>query len=199
MRRLLIATRNKGKFLEIKNALKDLPFEFLSLYNIKKIPKNFEVEEKGKSFLENAVLKAKTFAKMSGFLTLADDSGLEVQALGGRPGIYSSRYTPGTDKDRYQKLLGELKNVPEDKKQAQFCIIIAIFDPQTDKLAICKGVCQGKIIDEPRGRHGFGYDPIFYFPRLGKTMAQLTTQEKNKISHRGRALRKAKKVLEKFL
>ena len=198
MRKLLIATRNKGKFLEIKKALESLPFEFFSLDDSKKIPQDFEVEEKGKSFLENAVLKAKTFGKLSGLLTLADDSGLEVKALDGRPGIYSSRYA-ATDEERNKKLLGELKDIPKEKRDAQFRCMIAIFDPKTKKLATGEGICKGKISEQPKGKYGFGYDPIFFLPRLRKTMAQLTSEEKNKISHRGKALKKARKVLERFL
>lgn len=199
MRKLLIATRNKGKFLEIKKALEGLPFEFLSLDDIKKIPKDFEVKETGKDFLENAILKAKTFGKMSGLLTLADDSGLEVDALGGRPGVYSSRYTKGTDENRYRKLLEELKGVPEEKRGTQFRCLTAIFDPKTKKLETCEGICKGKITQQPKGKHGFGYDPVFYLPELGRTMAQLKLVQKNKISHRGKALKKARKILRKFL
>ena len=198
MRRLLIATRNKGKFLEIKEILKGLPFELLNLDAAQKIPKDFDVEETGKSFLENAVLKAKTFGRMSGFLTLADDSGLEVKALTGRPGIYSARYAETTEK-RNQKLLRELKNIPWPKRAAQFRCVVAIFDPQTKKLASTEGICQGRIVDGPIGKHGFGYDPIFYLPKFKKTMAQLKLNQKNAISHRGKALKKVRKILKKFL
>lgn len=198
MRRLLIATRNKGKFLEIKEILKGLPFELLNLDAAQKIPKDFDVEETGKNFLENAILKAKTFGRMSGFLTLADDSGLEVKVLTGRPGIYSARYAETTEK-RNQKLLSELKNIPWSKRAAQFRCVVAIFDPQTKKLARSEGICQGKIIDKPRGKHGFGYDPIFYLAKFKKTMAQLKLSQKNVISHRGKALKKVRKILKKFL
>ncbi len=194
MRKLLVATRNKGKFLEIKKALENLPFEFLSLDGVEKIPKDFEVKEGGASFLENAVLKAKTFAEMSGLLTLADDSGLEVKALDGRPGVYSSRYA-ATDEERNKKLLGELKDIPKEKRDAQFRCLVAIFDPKTKKLETCEGICKGEIAQEPKGSYGFGYDPVFYLPKFDKTMAQLKTEEKNKISHRGRALKKARKIL----
>ena len=199
MRKLLIATRNKGKFLEIKKALECESFEFLSLDVVKKIPKDFRVKEIGKSFRENAVLKAKIFAKKTGLLTLADDSGLEVEALAGRPGIYSSRYSRGSDKQRCLKLLREMKNISDEKRIAQFRCVIALFDPRTEKLVTYDGVCRGKIGYQAKGSHGFGYDPIFYLPSLRKTLAQLTISEKSLISHRGRALRKAKKNLEKFL
>lgn len=199
MRKLLIATRNKGKFLEIKKVLKELPFEFFNLDDIKKISKDFEVKETGRDFLENAVLKADAFGKISGLLTLADDSGLEVKVLGGRPGVLSSRYTKGTDEDRYRRLLEELKDVPKEKRDAQFRCVTAIFDPKTKKLETCQGVCKGKIAKKPRGKYGFGYDPIFYLPQLRKTMAQLKLEAKNRISHRAKALRKAKKLLKRLL
>ncbi len=199
MRKLLIATRNKGKFLEIKKVLKDLPFKFLNLDEVKKIPRGFEVEETGKDFKENAILKAKGFAEMSGLLTLADDSGLTVEALGGWPGIHSARHTEGADEDRYRELLKKLKNVPWKKRMAQFRCVIAIFDPKIEKLVSYKGVCEGRINYKPKGSYGFGYDPVFYLSLLDKTTAQLTTSEKSAVSHRGKALRKAKKDLEKFI
>lgn len=194
MRQLLIATRNKNKFLEIKRALQGLPFEFLSL-NETKISQDFKVKETGKGFLENAVLKARSYGQKSGLLTLADDSGLEVEALGGRPGVHSNRYVVGSDEDRYQKLLQEMKNIPEGKRKARFYCLVAIFDPQTKKLMTTKGVCQGKITQEPKGNYGFGYDPVFYLPDHQKTMAQLRPEEKLIASHRGKALQKAKRLL----
>lgn len=199
MRKLLIATRNRGKFLEIKRALRSLLFDFLSLDDIEAIPKDFEVQEKGKSFLENAVLKAKIYAQMSGLLTLADDSGLEVGALNGHPGVYSSRYAKGSDRDRYLKLLREMEGIPSNQRNARFRCTVAVFDPKTERLETCEGFCRGKIAQKPRGKYGFGYDPVFYLPKLGKTMAQLKPEEKNKISHRGKALKKARKILKKFL
>lgn len=198
MRKLLVATKNQGKLLEIKKVLEDLPFQLLGLDEVKTIPQDFEVKETGKSFLENAVLKAKTYARMSGLLTLADDSGLEVEALGGRPGVYSNRYAQGSDQDRWEKLLKELQGVPEKKRGAQFRCVTAIFDPKTEKLETCQGICRGKIARQPKGKHGFGYDPIFFLPKLGQTMAQLKPAEKNKISHRGKALKKAKKILNNY-
>jgi len=198
-RRLLIATRNKGKFLAVKKLLRNLPFRILSLDDVKSIPSDFEVQETGKTFRENAVLKAKTFAQLSGLLTLADDSGLEVKALSGRPGIYSARYTLGTDKDRYEKLLKEMENIPDKKRGARYYCVIAIFDPKTKKLGIYDGECQGMIGRQAKGSHGFGYDPVFFLPQLKKTVAQLTLEEKSKISHRGKALRKAKKFLKELL
>lgn len=199
MKKLLVATRNQGKFLEIKKALKSLPFDILSLNEIKTIPQNFSVKETGESFLENAILKAKKYGEMTGLIiTLADDSGLEVEVLGGRPGVFSSRFGKN-DNDRNQKLLKELKNVPRSKRDAQFRCLMAIFDPITKKIETSEGVCLGKISHQPKGKHGFGFDPIFFLPQLRKTMAQITTKQKNALSHRGKALKKARKILARFL
>lgn len=197
MRKLLIATRNKGKFLEIKKALQDLPFDILSLNEIKTVPEDFEVEETGNSFLENATLKAKKFGEMTGLMILADDSGLEVEVLGSRPGVFSSRYGIN-DKHRNQKLLKELEGIQWPKRDAQFRCVVAIFDPKTKKIRTCEGVCRGKITETPKGKYGFGFDPIFYIPKLGKTTAQLKPEEKNKISHRGKALKRAREILNRW-
>lgn len=193
MRKLLIATRNRGKLAIFKRELKNFPFTIVGLDDVKTIPHDFEPEEKGTSFKENAVIKAKAYGKISGLLTLADDSGLEVEALGGRPGIYSSRYRLGTDEDRYRKLLKEMENIPNNKRAARFVCVIALYNPQTGSLFTYEGECQGKISRAPKGDHGFGYDPIFFIPQLGKTTAQLKPEEKTRISHRGQALRKLKK------
>ena len=198
MRKLLICTKSKGKFPEIVKKLRGLPFEFLNLNDIKKIPKDFEVEETEKTFKGNALLKAKIVGEMTGLLTLADDSGLEVDALDGRPGVYSARYAPGTDKDRYEKLLHELEGIPNKERTARFKCVIAIYNPQTEVVKTCEGVYKGKITFLPKGSQGFGYDPVFLNPSLGKTNAELTPDEKNKISHRGKALEKARKILRDF-
>jgi len=141
------------------------------------------------------VLKATTFGKKAGLLTLAEDTGLEVDALGGRPGVYTARYAPGTDEDRYRKLLNELKDVPEEKRTARFRTVVAIYNPKDDTTKICEGIYEGRIAVELKGSNGFGYDPIFYNVELGKTNAEMTREEKNKVSHRGKALRKAKDIL----
>jgi XTP/dITP diphosphohydrolase len=148
------------------------------------------------TFEGNAIVKAMTLAKNTGLMVLAEDSGLEVDALGGRPGVYSARYALGSDQDRCRKLLDELTEVPDDKLQAQFRCVIAIYDPATDKVRTCEGVYRGRIVREQRGSGGFGYDPIFYNEELGKTNAEMTIEEKNSVSHRGIALRKARKILE---
>lgn len=199
MRKLLVCTRSKGKFPEIVRKLEGLPFEFLNLNDIKEIPKDFEVEETKETFEGNAILKARTIGEMTGLLTLADDSGLEVDALAGRPGVYSARYAPGTDCDRCEKLLGELEGVPEEKRTARFRCVVAVYDPRTKVVKTGAGKCEGKITLVPRGSNGFGYDPVFFNPSLGKTNAELTTEEKNKISHRGRALEKVRSLLGDFI
>ncbi len=192
MKKLLIATYSKGKFREIEKILKGLPFEIVSL---KEAGIDFEVEETGKTFKANAILKARTYGKLTGLLTLAEDAGLEVDALGGAPGVYSARYCPGTDEDRYRLLLKNLAGVSTKKRTARFKAVVAIFDPKTGKIKTCQGVLEGRIATEPKGKHGFGYDPTFYVPKLKKRTAELTTEEKNKISHRGKAWQKAKKLL----
>lgn len=196
-KKLLIATRSKGKFPEIVFALKELPFEFLNLNDILGLPPGYEVEEPAMTFEGNAIVKAVALGAKTGFLTLADDSGLEVDALGGRPGVFSARYAPGTDEDRYRKLLGELQGIPEEQRGAQFRCVIALHDPSREKLRTCEGVYRGVILCEPRGENGFGYDPVFYNAELGKTNAEMSTEEKNAVSHRGRALMRACEILQK--
>lgn len=194
---LVIATRNKGKFAEIVAALKDLPLEFFSLDDRKEIPHNFSVLETASTFEGNAILKATVIGKMTRVLTLSDDSGLEVDVLEGRPGVLSARYVQGTDEDRFRKLLEELKDVPDGKREAQFHAVIALYDPVTESIRTCEGICRGIIAREPRGNGGFGYDPIFYHEELGKTIAQMSLEEKNRVSHRGIALLEARKILMK--
>jgi XTP/dITP diphosphohydrolase len=196
-KRLLIATRSKGKFLEIVTELRELPFEFLDLDDIGSLPKGFVVEEPAMTFEGNAIIKAMTLGKKTGLIVLADDSGLEVDALGGRPGVCSARYAPGSDEARCRKLLAQLEQIPDDKLQAQFRCVIAIYDPATEKIRTCEGIYRGTVIREPRGSHGFGYDPIFYNQELDKTNAEMSVEEKNSVSHRGTALRKARRILER--
>ena len=197
MKNLLIATRSKGKFPEIVSELRGLPFEFLNLNDLPELTSSFEVEEPAATFEGNAIIKAMTLGKKTGFLTLAEDAGLEVDALNGRPGVYSARYTPGTDENRYQKLLGELQGIPEEKRTARFRAVIVIYNPQNDMVRICEGIYEGRIALKPKGGKGFGYDPVFYNIELCKTNAEMTIEEKNQVSHRGRALRKAKEILRR--
>lgn len=194
---LLIATHNKGKFPEIVAELKGLPVEFLNLNDVPVFPPKYEVEEPATTFEGNAIIKAMTIGHKARILTLAEDAGLEVDALGGRPGIFSARYAPGTDADRYKKLLGELEKTPDGERGAQFRAVIAIYDPATEKIRTCEGTYRGWILREPRGANGFGYDPIFWNDQLQKTNAEMATAEKNSVSHRGQALRKAREIIEK--
>lgn len=193
MGRLLLATHNKGKIGEYLAMLGDLPWE-LTTPSQEGIA--LEVEEGADSFEENAILKATAFAKASNLMSLADDSGLEVDALGGEPGPLAARYAGerASDQDRCQFLLAKLAGIPWEKRTARFRCVIAVAKPQ-GPVALFEGVCEGMIALEPQGDSGFGYDPIFYLPQEGKTMAQLSLVEKNRLSHRGNALSKARRAL----
>ncbi len=199
--KLVLATKNKGKIAEIKEFLSDVKgLEVLSILDFPedKIP---PIEETGKSFEENAFIKAFTVAKATGLPALADDSGLEVDALGGKPGVRSARFGGEgiTDAERNKKLLSLLENVPSKERSARFrCCMVLVVPPEFEKY-VAEGVCEGYITTEPRGSHGFGYDPIFYLPKYGKTMAELTRSEKNKISHRGKALEKMKEIIRSLV
>ncbi|MFH1710430.1 MAG: XTP/dITP diphosphatase [bacterium] len=190
---LIIATKNKGKVREIKHVLKPLGSKILSLLDLPKMP---DIKETGKTFEENAVRKAKTIAKKTKELVLADDSGLEVKAMKGKPGIRSARYAgPNPTTIRLcRKLLKEMKDRKD--RRARFVCVIVIAGPK--KLRTVKGICSGSITLEMKGRHGFGYDPIFVPDGYNKTFAQMPLKLKNKISHRGKALQKAKAYLARF-
>jgi XTP/dITP diphosphohydrolase len=190
VKRLLIATRNPGKAREMMELLSDLPYQFLSLADFPEAP---DVEETGKTFLENAIIKARAYAQITGELTLADDSGLEVDALDGAPGVYSSRFA-ATDEERIAKLLKLLQDVPDDHRSARFRCVVAVAEPGGD-VRTCEGKVEGTISREPKGENGFGYDPVFYLPELGVHFAELDSEQKNAISHRGRAVRAARKFL----
>ena len=194
--KLLLATNNQGKARELKSLLRDIPFEIVTP---SEIGIDAEVKENVNSFEENAGLKASALAKQSGLLTLADDSGLEVDALGGEPGVLSHRYAGegATDEDRVRYLLTKLEGVPQEKRTARFCCSIAVATPEGE-VELFSGECQGFITFKPKGTLGFGYDPIFYFPELGKTMAELPLAEKNQVSHRGKAARKAIELLKRL-
>ncbi|OLR59086.1 non-canonical purine NTP pyrophosphatase, RdgB/HAM1 family [Anaerostipes sp. 494a] len=191
--RLIFATGNEGKMREIREILADTGYEILSM---KEAGIDLDIVEDGKTFEENAIIKAKAVMEASGELTLADDSGLEIDAFGGEPGIYSSRYlgedTSYTEKN--QIILERMKDIPEEKRSAKFvCVIAAAFpDGQT---YTTRGTMEGIIGYESKGGNGFGYDPIFYLPEFKKYSAQLSSDEKNHLSHRGEALRKMKEVL----
>mgnify|MGYP003763303697 CR=1 FL=1 len=193
MREMVIATRNCGKAAEIADALAALPVRFLTLDEFAGVG---EVEENGDSLAANAVLKATRYALATGKACLADDSGLEVDALGGAPGVRSARYAgPGaSDAACNAKLLAALAAVPADERTARFRCVLAYVD-RSGTLFTAEGVCEGVILGEPRGTGGFGYDPLFFVPSLGKTMAELAPTEKNAVSHRGHALRNMAAIL----
>ena len=194
--KLLLATNNQDKVREYRSLLQGLPYELVTPaeQGITAV-----VSEVGESFEENARLKATALAAESQLLSLADDSGLEVDALGGEPGHLSARYAGegASDIERLDYLLARLKGVPWEKRSARFRCVIAIAVPGGG-VELCCGECRGLITFEPRGEQGFGYDPVFYLPELGKTMAELPMALKNQVSHRGQAARKACHVLERL-
>ena len=195
---LVMATRNLGKVREMAELLGDVGVRLLSLADFPEIP---DIPEAGATFAENALAKAKTVARLTGLPALADDSGLEVEALGGRPGVFSARYAqdrtagrPPTDRDNWEKLLDELREVPEEKRGARFICEIALSFPE-GRLITARGELAGVIALKPRGKRGFGYDPVFFLPAYEATVAELDLATKNRISHRGEALRKLKEIL----
>jgi XTP/dITP diphosphohydrolase len=196
-RKLLVATHNPGKVREYQKLLAGLPLEvtYLDAEGI-----TLEAEETGHTFTENAVLKATIYARASGLWTWADDSGLEVDALGGAPGVYSSRYAgpAASDADRYHKLLDALTGVPWQRRTARFRCVVALATSGGD-VQTAEGACEGIIAFGPVGNNGFGYDPVFYLPDRGLTMAQLLAEDKNETSHRGRAARSAGTLVEAML
>ncbi len=196
MPRLLLATTNKGKAAEYRDLLKGLDFEIVTLdqAGISK-----EADESYNTFEENARHKAAFYAELGGLLTLADDSGLEVDALGGEPGVRSSRYAGdnATDADRVDFLLSKLKGVPQPERTARFRCVIAVAHPR-GAVETVEGTCEGYIAIEPRGSNGFGYDPVFFLPEYGRTIAELSPEIKNRISHRGRAAALARGILIKI-
>ena len=195
MPKLLLATNNQGKVSEYRALLGDIPFELVSLADE---GLNIKVDETESTMEANARLKASVTAKESRLPVLADDSGLEVDALGGEPGVRSARYAGdhASDSDRIKYLLSKLENVPWDLRTARFRCVIAIATPQGE-VEVCSGECDGFITFEPIGNQGFGYDPVFYLPELHKTMAELPAEVKNRISHRGRAAKKAALLLKR--
>jgi len=192
MPQLLLATTNPGKIREYRLLLAGLGYRIVTLSE----QGITAAAEQGESYEQNAGMKAAACAKLSRLITLADDSGLEVDALNGKPGVHSARYAGenATDADRVAKLLARLSGVPRDKRTAHFKCVIAIATPE-GRLDLCQGSCHGIIAPEAKGENGFGYDPVFYLPELGKTLAELPLELKNKLSHRGKAARKAKKIL----
>lgn len=195
MTQIVLASNNPGKVREIGQILADLALEVLpqSAFNIE------EVEETGLSFVENAILKARHAAAKSGLPAIADDSGLEVDALKGAPGIYSARYAGAgaSDSQNLQKLLTELEKVPEAQRAARFqCLMVFMRHAEDPTPLICQGTWEGRITFEPRGESGFGYDPVFFVPSHNCTSAELAPEVKNQLSHRGQALRLLVAALE---
>ena len=187
MQRIVLASNNKGKVREISELLSDKQMEVLPQSEFS-IP---EVEETGLTFVENAILKARNAAALSGLPAIADDSGLEVDALDGAPGIYSARYAgPGaTDADNNAKLLTELADIPEAERTARFqCIMVYMRHANDPTPIICQGTWEGRILHQPQGENGFGYDPLFFVPEKNCSAAQLPGEVKNSMSHRGTAL-----------
>ena len=192
--KLLVASNNLGKLREYASLLGGLPFELTTLAGERITD---EIEETGSSMEQNAIQKATAYAALSGLITLADDSGLEVDALGGEPGALSRRYAGEnvSDRERIDYLLAKLDGVPREGRGARFRCVIAIATPE-GKVETSEVVCEGIIELDSKGEGGFGYDPIFYLPELDRRMAELTLEEKNRISHRGRAAEKARPILE---
>jgi XTP/dITP diphosphohydrolase len=195
--RLLVATRSRGKLREYEQLLAGLPvtLTYLGAEGIDR-----EVEEIGETFADNAVRKARDYARVSGLLTLADDSGLEVDALDGGPGVHSARYAgaDATDEERYELLLERLRDVPWEERGARFRCVIAVAEPE-GRVWTAEGTCEGVIALAPKGEHGFGYDPVFYLLEHQKTMAELPPEVKNRISHRARAAQGIRATMERIL
>jgi XTP/dITP diphosphohydrolase len=194
---LLLGTRNPGKVIEIKSILADSGWSFCSLEEFEHVA---TAEETGNTYAENAIAKARFYASATGRWALADDSGLEVEALGGAPGVFSARYAGdnATDADRRALLLSELAQIPGSDRRARFIAVIAIANAQGEVLNISEGVCEGTITFAPRGDGGFGYDPLFIPDGYNQTFAELSEEVKNGISHRARALMKTKDFLRAF-
>lgn len=203
MKKIIIASNNKHKIFEIREILKDLDFEIKSLEDE---GIDIDVEEDGSTFEENSKKKSGEIAKYlknkgeHDFIVMADDSGIEVDYLNGAPGIYSARYAGvhGDDVANNNKLLKELKGVPKDKRTGRFVCVISLVDDKNMEISI-RGEAEGIIKEELLGYGGFGYDPLFYYPPLDKTFSELSSEEKNKVSHRGKALKKLREELVKYI
>jgi len=195
--RLVLATRNAGKVRELVSLLGPLGVEVASLADYPGLP---DIPEEGETFEDNAVFKAREVARLTGEIALADDSGLEVDALGGKPGVHSARFAgePKDDAANNAKLLRLLEGVSPEKRTARFRCVVALATPG-GKVYTAEGVSEGVIIDRPRGENGFGYDPLFYVPDLGRTFAELDMETKNGISHRGRAFAQVAGIVRRLI
>ena len=194
MKKLLIGTGNVGKLREIKTILGDVPYELVSLADFRDTE---TPEENGATYRANAMLKAQSYARQTGLLTLADDSGLEVEALNWAPGVLSARYAgdDASDAERRSLLLSELTKQAHETRTARFVCVVAIADSSADVINVCEGISEGRLTDVERGLGGFGYDPLFVPNGYDLTFAELPDAVKNEISHRGRALAKAREFL----
>ena len=194
MRKLLLATTNRHKLAELQSILGGLPFQLCSPHDVQV---HLDVEETGQSFAENAQIKALAYASATGLLSLADDSGLEIDALGGAPGVYSARFTgrETPNEERFRVILERMQGLYGPQRSARFRCAIALAEPD-GYCRVVEGVVEGQIADRPRGTGGFGYDPIFLVPELGKTFAEAAPELKNRLSHRGRAAQMARHLLE---
>ncbi|MEW6543269.1 MAG: XTP/dITP diphosphatase [Nitrospirota bacterium] len=195
MRELVLATRNPHKGAELAALLRDAGVRIRTLAEFPDAP---EVEEDGETCQANATKKATAIAGYTGLPAVADDTGLMVDALNGRPGVHAARYAgaDATYEDNWRKLLAELKGVPGERRRARFVTVAVIAWPSTGKVEVVEGVLEGLIAEEPAGTQGFGYDPVFLVPEIGKTLAQLSADEKNRISHRARAFLKVREILQ---
>ncbi|MCM3568364.1 XTP/dITP diphosphatase [Neobacillus mesonae] len=197
MKEVIIATKNPGKAKEFEHIFSPRGIAVKTLLDFPSFP---EVEETGSTFEENATLKAEAGSNALNKIVIGDDSGLIIDALDGRPGIYSARYAGESknDENNIDKVLNELRDIPEEKRTARFYCALAAAVPGQETFTV-SGTCEGRILEERRGTNGFGYDPIFYVPEKGVTMAELTSDEKNKISHRANALKKLDEILDSLL
>jgi XTP/dITP diphosphohydrolase len=197
VKEVIIATKNPGKAREFEHIFASRGIEVRTLLDFPEIP---DVDETGTTFEENAILKAEAVSQALGKMVIGDDSGLMVDALEGRPGIYSARYAgePKNDQNNTDKVLSELKGLPDEKRSARFYCALAVAVPGQGSITV-SGTCEGRILEEQRGTNGFGYDPVFYVPEKGLAMAELSSDEKNKISHRANALKKLDVVLDSIL
>ena len=187
--KIVLASRNRKKIRELETFLSEISSD-INVLSLGDIGFHDEIVEDGSTFAENSRIKALVPAKL-GYIGVADDSGLEVDALGGEPGVYSARYSGegATDEKNNRKLLAALENIPDEKRTARFRTVVTCVFPDGREIQV-DGVCEGRILREPRGNDGFGYDPLFYYEPLKKTFAELTSDEKNSVSHRGRAMRR---------
>lgn len=195
-KKVVIATKNKGKAKDFEVLFQPLGYDVVTMFDV---APEMEIEETGTTFEENAVLKAETLANALQMLVIADDSGLEIDALNGEPGVYSARYAGDhDDAANIKKVLENMKDVPDEERTARFCCALAIASPDKPTQTVF-GTCEGMILREEIGTNGFGYDPIFYVPALKRAMAELTPAEKGAISHRGNAIRQLGEMIDTLL